>query len=311
MTKMMRRLRSDQVVYGRDFNRWADTFLGNTEGRISLLDDDGEELDLITGLSVSSNNYAQMIRSAAGRHGLFQHSNATTNVLDIQDAGVTVIGTFGLTGNATLTGNLAVSGTLGAGATTLASLAVTGNATVGGTLGVTGLATFGGGVTLSTGVLTLPAGTAGTPPLQVGDAGGLFRVSAGVLGISSAGVERARVLPTSLQMAAGVHVTLANNTAIRVTEAAGAIRNAVTMSASDITTFGNTGNAGTVVTGAYVRIQSFTGATKVEVNNDGVAFNGATPAAPPALPADATDLPTAQTLANAVKDLLIDVGLAT
>lgn len=106
---------------------------------------------------------------------------------------LTVGGTFTLTGAATLTGALTVNGAFVAnGAVTLGNAA--GDAiSVLGTMSVTPLATFAGGLTLSGGVLTLPAGAVGAPSLAIGEATtGLFRPAAGALAVTLAGTERAR-----------------------------------------------------------------------------------------------------------------------
>ncbi len=100
------------------------------------------------GLSVQSDGALAQFLAAAG-----------TNVLSIDEAGITgdvpaslsdtldVAGDTSVGGNTVLAGTLGVTGasTLGvlaAGASTLASLGVTNNATVGGTLGVTGATTL-------------------------------------------------------------------------------------------------------------------------------------------------------------------------
>ena len=62
-----------------------------------------------------------------------------------------------VTGDSDFDGNVAISGTLGAGATTLASATITGAATVGTTLGVTGATTVGGTLGV-TGATTLDGG---------------------------------------------------------------------------------------------------------------------------------------------------------
>ena len=52
------------------------------------------------------------------------------------------------------------------------------------------------------------------------------------------------------------------------------------------------------------------GVNLLQVSATGVGFNGGAPAAKPTLPPNATDLPTAITLLNAIKSALISYGLA-
>jgi hypothetical protein len=52
-------------------------------------------------------------------------------------------------------------------------------------------------------------------------------------------------------------------------------------------------------------------AERVRLNSTGLSFNGATPAARPALPAAATDLASVITLTNAIRTALINYGLTT
>ena len=84
----------------------------------------------------SDSEYAHTLQN----QGTGGHLNVP-GVLQATSSGVTA-STLGVTNNASIGGNLSVTGTLSAGASTLASLSVTGNASVGGTLGVTGAVGF-------------------------------------------------------------------------------------------------------------------------------------------------------------------------
>ena len=89
----LRRLRSDdslkEVIQG--VNRIFDALLGNYGGRVHLIDDDGELLDTIGGASLGTSEPSLKVRSGIGEHGLFQHSNGTDTILEIQDSGVTAL----------------------------------------------------------------------------------------------------------------------------------------------------------------------------------------------------------------------------
>ncbi len=84
----------------------------------------------------------------------------------------------------------------------------------------------------------------------------------------------------SLVMATGT-ITLANNQGIKFTDSGGTVRDSAIMNASDVTIFGHSGNAGTVVRGGYVRLQYGT-TTRLEVNSDGIGLYGVSPVARPA-----------------------------
>ena len=328
MTKMIRR--SSGKPWSDDLNRFLDVVLGNTEGRISLLDDSGDELDLIDGTVVSSNNYSQMVRSAAGRHGLYQHSNAVTNVLDIRDTGITVVGTFGVTGNTTLTGNLAVTGvtllngnvTLGDNAadtltveavsTFKANASFLVNVTIGDaagdTLTVNSTPTFNAGLIIATGVLAVPAGTNTAPSIAIGDNDtGLYLSAAGTVGTTINGTLRSTMAAGGLSLI-GADVLVDNLQAYRVKESGGTIRNAVQMDASDILQVGVSGMTGAYLNSGDTRLQS-AGTTRIQVNSDGIGFFATAPVAQPAAGAAATDPATTQTLANALRTGLRDLGL--
>lgn len=309
MTKMMRRP-DPSKPWHQELGRWADTLLGNTEGRISLLDDDGVELDLIDGTTVSSNNYAGTFRSAAGRHGLFQHSSGTPTILDIRDTGITasaltVTGATLLNGNVTLGDAAADTLTVEATSTFKANVTFLVNVTIGDaagdTLTVNSTPTFNAGLTVASGVLTVPAGSAALPSVAVGEATtGLFRQAAGVLGLSSGGAERVRLTSNDVFVPAST-VTLANNIAYRVTDTGGTPRQAVKLDAADILQVGGTG-FGTVNlnTATTLKVQA-NGTTRIEANTTGVGFFATTPVAQPAAAAAATDLASVITLANSLR----------
>lgn len=298
MTKMLRRFASDAIIRGRDANRLMDTILGNEGGRFKLWGDDGEELDLLTGLSVSSNNYPMDIRSDNGTHERVRHSADTHDVWKVLDAGVTIQGTAGITGAVTITGNTAVTGTFG----------VTGNTTLTGTLGVSGLGTFNAGLTLAGGVLTVPAGTAGAPSIAVGEATtGLFRQAAGVLGVTVSGAERARISATDLQLT-GLTATLDNTQSYRILDSGGTARALATLTAVDTVTLGYAAAVQTDVDGVIVRVRSGT-TTRIRVDGTGIGFFATLPVAQPAAGAAATDPASTQTLANSLRTGLRALGL--
>lgn len=102
---------------------------------------------------------------------------------------------------------------------------------------------------------------------------------------------------------------LPNNVALLGLTSAGAERAMVRLNASNESDFGEA-NAVSKVIGSTVNILS-NATTRITANTNGVAFNGATPAAAPALGAAATDLATAITLVNNIRSLLQGNGQAT
>lgn len=96
----LRRLRtadeSPREIIG-GVNRIIDALLGNSGGRIALLDDDGELRDTIGGALLGSSEPSLKVRSAVGEHALFEHSNGIDMILEIQDSGVTFGAGFPLT----------------------------------------------------------------------------------------------------------------------------------------------------------------------------------------------------------------------
>lgn len=95
----LRRLRSDDgPKESRDgTNRIIDVLLGNAPGRIALLDDDGVKKDIRGGNTLGTAEPALKIRSAAGEHALFEHSDKTRMILEIQDSGVSFGADFPVT----------------------------------------------------------------------------------------------------------------------------------------------------------------------------------------------------------------------
>ncbi len=86
----LRRLRtadeSPREIIG-GVNRIFDCLLGNTGGRISLLDDDGIKRDTIGGDTLGTAEPSLKVRSAVGEHALFEHSDKVTVILEAQDRG--------------------------------------------------------------------------------------------------------------------------------------------------------------------------------------------------------------------------------
>jgi hypothetical protein len=149
-------------------NRLLTVANGDQGGRIWLFGDDGIRRNIIGGAQIDTANYPLRVRSAAGNHGEFMHSNTVTTVARFQDAGATipiiagntrfannvdVDGTFNADGATTLGSTVVITGALTAnGAVTLGDAA--GDAiTITGTATFTPLATFTGGLT-STGTGT-------------------------------------------------------------------------------------------------------------------------------------------------------------
>ena len=164
--------------------------------------------------------------------------------------------------------------------------------TVNGTLTANAPATFEDTVTLNgattanddvtltgTSVLTLPNGSAANPSLAIGDAGGLFRQAAGVLGLTIAGTERVRISASDL-LVTGLPITLGNNQAYRMLDSGAVIRNLATLTASDTVTLGYSAAVQTDVDGAIVRIRAGT-TTRIRVDSTGIGLFGATPIAQP------------------------------
>ncbi len=89
----LRRLRtadeSPREIIG-GVNRIFDCLLGNTGGRISLLDDDGIKRDTIGGDTLGTAEPSLKVRSAVGEHALFEHSDKVTVILEAQDSGVLI-----------------------------------------------------------------------------------------------------------------------------------------------------------------------------------------------------------------------------
>jgi len=88
----LRRARTDDSLKEviESLNRVIDALLGNTGGRIALIDDDGELLDTVGGASLGTNEPSLKVRSGIGEHALFQHSNGVDTILEVQDSGVTM-----------------------------------------------------------------------------------------------------------------------------------------------------------------------------------------------------------------------------
>lgn len=82
---------------------WLAMLGGIGQGRINLLGDDGNDVDPNTGATLSSNNPALKIRSAAGKHLLIRNAADSADIASFYDSGLTLASpTF--TGTTTLTG---------------------------------------------------------------------------------------------------------------------------------------------------------------------------------------------------------------
>jgi hypothetical protein len=216
--------------------------------------------------------------SVAGTERL--RANATgvsvTGTLGVTGA-ATVGGTLGVTGASTLaslgvTANATVGGTLGVtGASTLASLGVTANATVGGTLGVTGVSTLAslgvtanatvGGTLGVTGVSTL-ASLGVTANATVGGTLGVTGVST----LASLGVTGATTVGGMLTAEGGCSVT-STDAGASAGPIAELYRNSASPAASDlIGQLNSTGNSSTGVkrtfTSQYSKIVTATNAAE-------------------------------------------------
>lgn len=93
----------------RAVNRVIDMLNGNAPGRINLDGDDGEAKNPIGGASISSNNHALRVRSAAGEHLLIRNTADTVDLIEVDDtSGVTAAAIS--SGNVSITGNLTFVG---------------------------------------------------------------------------------------------------------------------------------------------------------------------------------------------------------
>lgn len=311
-TVMLRRVESSKP-WADDMNRLTDTLLGNQGGQIKLWGDSGDALDYFTGAVDTSNNYSLDISSAAGQHQRWRDSTDTTDILAVTDAGATLVGTLGVTGATTLTGTLGVTGnttltgvltttgnvtlgdaaadaltvnatsTFAAPATFNGAITANGNVTLGDaagdTLAVNATPTFNAGLTVATGVLGIPAGTAAAPSLAVGEATtGLFRQAAGFLGLTTGGAERARLSSSGLLMA--VPITLPNATSLNATDTAGsggAVRGVVSIDASNNQLFGSGGGGVAILRGGGVQLRYGASTTVLEIGSSTLGLFGTSP----------------------------------
>lgn len=301
------RLRALGIVVNRLVNRDN----GNAPGRIWLWDDDGSRRAILGGEEIDADNYPFWVRAGSGNHGRFERSDEAGDVLLVQDDGVTLEGAFDATGDVAITGDTALTGGLTVSGATAANgglttttitasgaAALNGNVTLGDaaadTITVNGTPTFNENVVMAknltvdtttlvvdatnnkVGVLVTPA--ASSAPFEVG---GIMRSTSHAPAPSGG---------TGLEL---FYNTVAGAGTIQAYNRSGSVATKLRLLGSTVTVFDG---AGTV---------------RIDVSATGVAFNGATPVAPPSLPADATDLASAETLVNAIKDLLEDVGLAS
>lgn len=150
----LRRLRTDDesiqsIISG--VNRIIDALLGNTGGRIALLDDDGVLLDIIGGASLGTSEPSLKIRSAIGEHVLVQHSAGVITLLEVTDAGV-VIYALTLTGNLHVGGDFDVDGNVALGNSITDTTLVAGPLTANATINVKGNTTLGDAITDTTSI---------------------------------------------------------------------------------------------------------------------------------------------------------------
>ncbi len=150
----LRRARTDDNLpeLREAVNRIIDALLGNTGGRIALIDDDGVLKSTVGGATLGTSEPSFKVRSAVGEHVLIQHSNGLTTLLEVQDSGVTI--------NAlTLTGNLTVQGVLQVDGNSLLGNSDTDTTTVRGVHRLT--------YNTTTGFVTLQATNSATPDLEI------------------------------------------------------------------------------------------------------------------------------------------------
>jgi hypothetical protein len=251
------------------------------------------------------------VRHSANTHDVWKTQDAGATLLgDLTSQGTlshtgpaTIVGLFSVNGDAGITGTLDVDGAFDAkGDVTLGNAA-------GDTILLKGTTTASANVTLTgTAVLTLPNGSAGTPSLAIGDAGGLFRQAAGVLGFSAGGAERARLSSSGLLMSATTPIILSNNQAYQVLDSGGTARNVVTLTNIDTVTLGYSTSVQTDVEGVIVRIRAGT-TTRIRVDSTGIGFFAVSPVGRQSIGSAATDPATTQTLSNNIRTALINLGL--
>lgn len=123
-------------------NRIIDALLGNTGGRIHLIDDDGVLRETRGGAVLGTNEPSLKVRSAIGEHVLIQHSDGVTTILEAQDSGVTING-LDLTGNLDVAGDLTVEGNTNLGNAITDTTLIAGPLTANATINVKGNSTFG------------------------------------------------------------------------------------------------------------------------------------------------------------------------
>lgn len=311
-------------------NRLLDVVNGEKGGRLWLLDDDGERREVVGGASIDSNNYPLRVEPTSTNHVNVLHSDGSTVRFRSQDAGVTVPA---ITGNTRFANNVDVDGTFNA----------DGAATFTTTVTITGALVANGAVTLGSDAAdvvtiagTLPAGTAAAPSLKIGSAtDGLYQAAAGQVNVAAAGAHVATFLtavgagvnqPTPLR---ALHVVKSATTPSTITTGSNANDVVIADGGAgngfvNVVATGNTGikfSAPATLAAGFMQwvpassiLQIGVAASTVRMALDaaGVSFNDVTtPVAPPSLPADATDITSNNTLTNAIKDLLVDVGLAT
>jgi len=83
------RRETSQEPWAHALNRVIDTLLGNTGGRITLIDDDGVFRNTVGGATLGTDEPSFKVRSGSGEHVLVQHSNGVDTLLEVQDDGVT------------------------------------------------------------------------------------------------------------------------------------------------------------------------------------------------------------------------------
>lgn len=121
-------------------------------GTQSLDDTTNTRIILCASANASFPGTIQYISIGSGSNHDFYGNGTSIATGKIRTGFLTLSGTgtaLSVTNNATIGGNLTVTGTLGSGAVSPSSIAVTGNATVGGTLGVTGNTTLTGTLTIN------------------------------------------------------------------------------------------------------------------------------------------------------------------
>jgi hypothetical protein len=285
---------------GTIVNRLVNMANGNASGRMWLLADTGQK-KAVTGSSgiaagsvLSANNYPLRVEPTSTNQVNVLHSNGSTVGLRVQDAGLTSGVPAALTSTLTVTGALTANG-----GTTTTTLTVSGVALLNGavTLGdaaadvitVTGTATVAEiltlvkGLVVDTNTLVVDAvnnkvgiGAVPTSTSSMLDVAGQFRVTASTgFPTAGAGVE--------IGYAAGV---------------------------GTIGAYDRTGSAWKElnINGIKLRLGNAAG-TLIEMDATGIGFFAGSPVAQPAAGSAASDPASTQTLANALRTGLRNLGL--